>query len=73
LQARPSHLVRAVDPTLQNIQVTNIVKIHLHPIPHVVVAAVAVVAVAAATRADKMVVEVVVTTTAIVGRPEPSS
>jgi hypothetical protein len=42
---------------LQNIQVANIMTICLHPILHVVAAA--------ATRVDKMVVEVVMTITAI--------
>jgi hypothetical protein len=64
------HLVGAIDPALQNIQVANIVMILLHPIPHVVVAAVVVAAVAAAMRADRMVVEVVMTITAIVAAIE---
>jgi energy-converting hydrogenase Eha subunit C len=66
LQPHPSHLVGAVDPALQNIQVANIMMIRLLPIPHVMVAATTVAAVAAATRADKMVVEVIVTTTVII-------
>jgi hypothetical protein len=68
LQARPSHLVRAIVPALQSIQVTNITTISPHPIPHVVVAVavVAVAVVAVATRADKKVVEVIMTITIII-------
>jgi hypothetical protein len=50
---------------LQSIQVANIATISPHPIPHVVVAmaAVAAAVVAEVMRADKKVVEVIVTTT----------
>jgi hypothetical protein len=55
------HLVGAIAPSLQSIQVANITTIREHPIPHVVVAmAVAVM------RADKKVVEVIMITIAIV-------
>jgi dTDP-4-dehydrorhamnose 3,5-epimerase-like enzyme len=51
---------------LQSIQIINIVMIHLHPIPHILVVVAAMVVVAVAMRADNKVVEVVVTTTAII-------
>jgi hypothetical protein len=54
------HLVKAVVPTLQSIQVINIATICPHPIPHVVlaVAAAAMAVAAAVTSANKKVVEV---------------
>jgi hypothetical protein len=51
---------------LQSIQIINIVMIHLHPIPHVLVVVAAMAVVAAVMRADNKVVEVIVTTTAII-------